>query len=573
MSVRVDRDVPVAMRDGTVLRANVYRPMEDGRYPVLLARVPYGKDGAAFGILDAIAAAASGYVVIVQDVRGRGASDGNWRDFEQEFADGQDTLTWIQALAYSNGCVGMFGGSYYGFTQLAAASEGHPCLKAIVPITAFDEPFDGVLTRGGALEWGLLASWFTMDMAPEQVQRAETAEPDKLKRFAALVDEVDHMSDRGYWTWPVADHPTFCVDHLFPQLREDIVNPLAAHERVSIRPRYKQMRADALLIGGWYDVFLKSTLESYAHLLAAGRDPRLVIGPWTHTNQGHVVGEIDYGVRANSALRDLVEDAGSLHLRFFDWKLRSIDNGFEREAAVSVFETGENRWLSLDCWPPSAARESVWYLHSGGRANSLDGNGWLSEAAPADEPFDRYVYDPEQPVMTRGGNILMTPDYSAGPLDQRPTEVRTDVLVYTSLPFVEPLHVAGHVRVRLWVASSAVDTDFVARICDVHADGRSYNLADGIVRMRYRGGMEHADLIEPGKVYEIELDLWDICHAFLSGHRLRLQIASSNFPRWSRNGNTALCPETSTDRVVAQQVVWHDAKHPSSVLLPILPSA
>ncbi|MCY0870245.1 MAG: CocE/NonD family hydrolase [Firmicutes bacterium] len=572
MAVRVEREVPVPMRDGVVLRANVFRPAQDGSFPVLLTRVPYGKDGAAYGILDSVGAAELGYVVVVQDVRGRGSSQGEWRDFEQEFADGQDTLNWVESLPYCNGSIGMFGGSYYGFTQLAAASWGHPCLKAIVPVTAFDEPFDGVLTRGGALEWGLLASWFTMDMAPEQIQKAAGTDPDTIARFSALVAQVDRLTQEGYWTLPVADFDTFCLPYLFPQLREDIVNPTAAHGRLSLRNRYSQMRADALVVGGWYDVFLKSTLESYAHLAATGCDVRLVVGPWTHTNQGHVVGDLNFGVRANSALRDLTEDSGSLHLRWFDWKLRSIDSGFEREAPVSVFETGSNRWLALACWPPSTANEAIWYLHSGGHANSVAGNGWLSESSPGLETCDRYVFDPQRPVMTRGGNILMSPDFVAGPVDQGPTEARSDVLVYTSHPFVETVRVAGNVRVRLWVESSAVDTDFVARICDVHADGRSYNLADGIVRMRYRGGMETPTLIEPERVYVIEIDLWDICHAFLPGHRLRLQITSSNFPRWNRHGNTAEAPETSSRMVAAQQVVRHDAAHPSCIRLPVVTS-
>lgn len=552
--------------------ANIFRPVDDGRYPVVVSRLPYGKDTPIqYLVVDPVALAENGYIVAIQDVRGRFASEGTYGGFEQEFDDGYDTIEWAAGLPGSNGRVGMFGASYFAFTQMAAAASGHPVLKTVAPAVVFDDPLDGMAYRQGALEWGLSAFWYATAMVPAAVMRDLRTDQTFPMRLARMVEDADHLADVGYWTLPLTEFSPPRRVGLFDYVEQDMAHPLEMQRRFSVRPKYPNLSVSGSFTGGWYDIFLKQTIDIYQAFRVANRSARLTIGPWTHGNMGSEVGDLNFGMSAHSALLDLRETPTARHVRWFDSELKQIENGLMDEPPIKFFTMGENRWQTAAKWPLPNTRYTPWYFHSGGRAQTLHGDGRLSMTLPDNETSDQYVYDPANPVPTLGGNLLMPAQYRSGPVDQTPTEMRADVLVYTSDPLAKAMEVTGPVSAHLWVCTDARDTDFVVRLTDVHPDGGSFNVVDGIVRMRYRQGMAHAVWAEPGEIYPVEIDLWSTSHVFLPGHRIRVHVTSSSFPRWNRNLNTGASNEETAAMVTARQTIWHDRLHPSHVRLPIIP--
>lgn len=565
--VQVELDVPGAMRDGTLLRANVYRPAGDGPWPVLLTRLPYGKDlPLGTSMLDPVQAARRGYMVVVQDTRGRFTSDGAWSPVVHEAADGVDTVAWAAGLPGSSGRVGMYGASYFGFTQWAAAVHAPPALQAICPFITWWDPRNGQLFRAGALELGKLANWnltMALDVAVRRHRGDRTALGRALHQVAA---DLDLLAREGYGSLPLADFGPLDRAGTIEQFRRSALADNDADQlREGALPGGEgSVNAAAYIAGGWFDIYQQPTLDAYQAMRAAGKTAKLLIGPWTHGAYRDPVGELTFGFGASTGFVDLRADFQTMQLRWFDHWLRDLDTGLMEEPPVKVFQMGTNRWLDLPAWPPPAQPAEFF----------LAPNRRLDRAAPPDDQPDEYTYDPHDPVPTRGGALLMAPAFPAGPFDQRDTEARPDVLVYTSEPLPADLFVAGRISVQLWASSSAPDTDFVARLCDVHADGRSFNLTDGIIRARHRcaGSGEPPSPIEPGRPYEFQIDLWSTCHVFRAGHRIRLQITSSNFPRWDRNLNTGEHPGTSSRMQAARQRVFHDAGHPSRLVLPVVPS-
>jgi uncharacterized protein len=576
--VRADFDVPAAMRDGVVLRANVFRPDDGGaaRYPVLLMRLPYGKDfPLGSSLINPAQVARRGYIIVVQDVRGTFTSDGEFAPMRSDVADGADTVAWAAALPGSNGSVGMFGGSYMGFTQWAAARGAPEALKAMAPMITWSDPNMGVFSRNGVYELGLESSWL-MQRGLDVLARRHRGSPDELGRaFYELAREFDQLPFDGFAETPLQpfgplarlrlDHPaTQGLAH-----RDD----LEYQDPARITSAYDVARLPMLHIGGWYDIFLGGTIQSF--MAMSGRDVSnqyLLIGPWSHSSFTSVVGDLDFGLGASTALIDLRIDLVSLHLQFFDHFLKHANNGFDQWPRVKYFMMGTNLWRASDSWPPPTMRQQRWYLHSDGHANSASGDGLLSPEPHAGEPPDTFDYDPANPVPTIGGATLMHPSYRAGTLDQRPVEERRDVLVFTSTPLVHPLVLAGPVTATLCVATDGPDTDFVARLVDVYPDGRAINLSDGVTRMRYRAGVESpSGPTESGRVYEISVDLWSTAVTLLPGHRVRLDVTSSNFPRWERNPNTGEDASLATTWRIAHQTLLHDSEHPSYVSLPVLP--
>jgi uncharacterized protein len=344
-------------------------------------------------------------------------------------------------------------------------------------------------------------------------------------------------------------------------------------DRTSVFPGYDQLDVPAYHAGGWYDIFLNGTLQNFSALMARGRAPqKLLIGPWSHMSQGELIGELSFGFRSSAAFIDGQMDFMSLQLRWFDHWLRDQANGIDTEPPIKLFVMGENVWRYESEWPLRRAVPTAFYLHSAGRANTSRGDGSLSTEVPGDESADRYTYDPRDPVPTIGGATLLHAAYPAGARDQRANERRGDVLVYTSEPLTEDVEVTGPVSVTLWAASSARDTDFVARLVDVFPDGRAITLTDGIIRARARDGLAAPEsLIDPGRAYAYEIDLWATSNLFREGHCIRLDVTSSSFPRWDRNHNTGA--ENGLDDIlaIADQVILHDAAHPSRLHLPIVP--
>jgi uncharacterized protein len=576
-------DVPATMRDGTVLRANVYRPAGDGQWPVLLTRLPYGKDfPLGTSVLEPGQVARRGYVVIVQDTRGRFTSGGEWDPMRNEALDGVDTIEWAAKLPYSTGSVGMYGASYFGFTQWSAAVHNPPALKAMVPFITWNDPFNGVQFRGGALELGVMANW-QLNMGLNVLMRRYASDPKSLgQAISMLVKEMDAMGTKGYWSLPLKEFEPIKRQDVAPAFFEAIETPMSREraEPMTILGKHENVTVPTFNVGGWYDIFLRDTISNFTIMRRHGSTPearqsKLLIGPWTHGAYTNPVGEFNFGFGASVAFIDLQIDFVSLQVRWFDHWLKGIDTGMLREAPIKLFVMGANVWRDEQEWPLARAVETRYYLHSDEHANTLGGDGTLSTDAPGAEPSDHYTYDPAHPVMTRGGALLMAPEFRAGPFDQRSTEGREDVLVYTTPVLEQDVEVTGPILVHLWAASSAPDTDFVARLVDVHPNGYAQNLTDGIIRARYRNFArgEAPSLIEPGKAYEYEIDLWATSNVFKAGHRIRLDVTSSNFPRWDRNPDTGHDFGADAELAVAQQTILHDSEHPSYVMLPIVPIA
>lgn len=347
-------------------------------------------------------------------------------------------------------------------------------------------------------------------------------------------------------------------------------------DALSMKGKYDRITTPTLHIGGWYDLFLQGTIDNFVNMRSEGGSPearqsKLIIGPWQHLDHGHIVGEADFGEEANSASVDLA----GLQLRWFDHYLKGNETGISSEAPIRLFVMGENVWRDEQEWPLSRTQYINYYLHSHGNANTLHGDGVLSTNPPDSESPDSYTYDPLDPVVTKGGAIMILPDFNGGVFDQREVESRGDVLVYSTPELEEDTEVTGPVTVRFWASSSARDTDFIARLVDVHPDGYARNMTDGIIRARFRnaGKGEEPSLLEPGKAYLYEIDMWSTSNVFKKGHRIRLDITSSCFPRWDRNPNTGhdFGEDQEKDVVVARQTVHHDADHPSMIVLPIIP--
>jgi putative CocE/NonD family hydrolase len=580
-AVTIAFDVPAKMRDGVTLRANIYRPAAEGEYPVLLTRLPYGKDfPLGSSVLDPVKAARAGYIVVVQDTRGRFTSEGEWYPLRDEGPDGYDSVEWGAALPGSTGKVGMYGASYFGFTQWASALQQPPHLAALFPYVTWAHPHDGVFSRGGALELGIQAGWL-LETGLDTVLRRERGNPDPRVAAGKLVElahEIDRLPDSGYWSLPLqAFEPlqrTNLGESFFDGVKEPFAPQLAAPS--TILGQHHKVGVPSFNAGGWYDIFLAGTMRNFQEMRAHGsteraRQARLIIGPWSHSSPGHTVGDTYFGYGSSAAFINLQIDFMSLQLRWFDRWLKGIENGVEQEAPVKLFVMGANVWRDEQEWPLARAVPTPFYLHSNGHANTLHGDGLLSQKPPASETADRYTYDPTHPVPTLGGALLMPATYRSGPRDQRPVEERSDMLVYTSAPLEHDLEVTGPITVTLWAVSTAPDTDFVARLSDVHPDVFVRNLTDGIIRARYRHGVEVPELLTPGQVYQYSIDLWATSNVFQAGHSIRLDITSSNFPRWDRNLNTGHALGTDAEGQAATQTILHNRAHPSHVLLPVVP--
>ena len=561
-AVTAERGAVVKMRDGTVLRADVYRPKAEGKFPVLLERTPYDKNNSSgFGLR----AAAQGYIVIVQDVRGRYTSDGEWYPFKNESNDGFDTIEWAAALPYSDARVGMFGGSYVGATQMLAAIAHPPHLAGICPVVTASNYHDGWTYQGGAFEQWFNESW-TSGLAQDTLNRSVRSNTNALN---------------GIWKLPLNTYPLFDIP---PSADTDLTRSLApyfldwlAHpnydeywKRWSIEEHYSDINVPVLTVAAWYDIFQGGSLRNYVGVKlhggseAARQGQRLLVTIGGHAGSGRKIGDVDFGPSADFQEDDVI-------LSWYDHLFKNVANEFAAPQPVRIFVMGANQWRDEDDWPLSRTRQERYFLHSGGKANSVNGDGVLSSAAPHAESADRYVYDPANPAPTTGGPLCCDSTHLApGPRDQRPVEARNDVLVYSTPALSEDLEVTGPVTAELFASSSAVDTDFTAKLVDVWPDGFAQNLTEGVIRARYRESQEKPTFLNPGQAYKFTLDLWSTSNLFRKGHRLRFEISSSNFPRFDRNLNTGEDPSSARKPVPATNTIYHDAEHPSALILPIV---
>lgn len=577
MRIVIDKDVKVLMRDGVSLAADIYRPEGDASFPTLVTRTPYNKElprsiGGNFDVLRAVRA---GYAVVVQDTRGRYGSGGTFNPFFDEANDGADTVDWAATQEWSDGTVGMFGASYFGATQWTAASQAPAALRAIAPYVTGDQYYDGWAYQGGAFELGFNLHWTLSSLALGEVLRRLGTGEASAEEFADLVAAVDD-NERLYRRLPLSNPPE--LKGLAPYYEDWLAHPSYDEFWRATAPReaYGKITVPALNMGGWYDLFLAGTLANYVGMKAHGgsllaRRPRLVVGPWAHGPSAGTFAERSYGLMSGTDTADLT----GLQLRWFDWLLRGRDNGIETEKPVRIFVMGADVWRDEADWPLPDTEYVDYFLHSGGRANTSAGDGHLSVESPGDEPEDVYLYDPRDPVPTRGGGTFLPGlglGVNAGPRDQRPVEGRHDVLCYTTPPLAEALEVTGPVLAVLHISSSALDTDFTAKLVDVHPDGRAQNVADGILRARYRESLSAPRPLEPGRIYEVVVDLVATSNVFAAGHCVRLEVSSSNFPRFDRNTNTGgeIAHEGEDALVQAVNRVHHRAAHPSRLILPII---
>ncbi len=582
VSFVVERDVPVAMRDGTVLQTDVYRPAGVGRFPVLLQRTPYNKETGGLSLVqtDTFRAVRQGYAVVIQDCRGRYRSDGDFTPFLQEIADGYDAVEWCGAQPWSDGNVGMYGTSYVGATQWLAAVAAPPSLKAIAPAFTASDYYEGWTYQGGALQWGFMCNWVVPFLTSADLVRTNAREG--VADFEAwretLIDAVDGANETAM-TLPLRDIPVNPAWSPYFQEWLDHATDDDFWQARSIERRHDQVRVPALNIAGWYDIFLDGSLRNFTGVQAKGATDdaragsRLLLGPWTHTTPPLAqAGAVDFGARAGQSLMLLSMDIDGLTLRFFDRWLKGIDDGYDAEPPVQLFVMGEDVWRGEPAWPLERAVPTAFYLHGGGNANSSAGDGVLSEEAPGAERPDVFLYDPHHPVPTVGGQLCCYPStLPPGAYDQRPVEARHDVLVYVTPPLQTDVEVTGPVTLTLWAATSAPDTDFTGKLVDVYPDGYVRNLTDGIIRARYRQGTDMARPITPGEPTEYTIDLWATSNLFRAGHRIGLEVSSSNFPRFDRNLNTGHELGVDAEMRPAVQTIYHDADHPSRVILPIVP--
>lgn len=560
-AVTVERNVPVTLRDGVTLRADIYRPDAQEKFPVLLQRTPYDKN---FGVGFGLKAAAQGYVAIFQDVRGRYTSEGEWHPYRNESNDGYDTVEWAAALPYCDGRVGMFGLSYNGGTQLLAAIAHPPHLAGIVPYVAGSNYHYSLHYQGGAFSQWLNESW-TSHLAQNTLDRA-------------VRKKINPLS--GSQTLPLVDYPLF-ESREFPAPSTASLAPYFLNwlehpgydeywKRLSIDERFSEVTVPALHMGAWYDALLEGSLRNYVGIKAQGgseaarRGQRLIVTVGGHAGNGPKIGAVDFGPASEF-------DYDAISLRWYDYLFKGVQNEFASGKPVSIFVMGTNQWRQEEEWPLARAKNTRYFLHSKGAANGSAGNGSLSTVPPAKEKPDRYVYDPNDPVPTIGGQLCCAPlPPGAGPQDQSPAEARSDVLVYTTPAFTKNTEVTGPVSLDLYVSSSAVDTDFTGMLVDVWPNGFAQNLTSGILRLRYRDSFETPKLANPGEVYRITVDLWATSNVFLAGHKLRLEVSSSNFPRFDRNLNTGEEQARATRMLKATNVIYHDRARPSALIVPIV---
>ena len=576
-TIVVERGVLVPMRDGVRLATDVYRPAGPGRSPVLVHRTPYGKDDlwpVATLVFSPIEAAARGYAVVVQDCRGRFASEGEWIPFVVEGPDGHDTVEWAAEQPWSDGRVGIYGSSYSGVTALQAAIHAPPHLRACVAYMTGANYHEGWVYSGGAFELGF-GLWYALHQAWDALGRSGLDEAGVAEAAGRLTRAaLDPMT--AFRELPLGEHPLF-AGGIAPYWRD-----WTTHERydeywrqIDVVANAAKIRIPVLHIAAWYDGFLRGHLDLEralsAHPDARVREQhRMVVGPWEHMAYLGVrkasAGERDFGPIAVGG----PTTAAPLSFEWFDRFVAEREPHTDAARRVRYFLMGANEWREADAWPPPH-RALRLHLRGGGRANSRNGDGRLSREAPDAEPPDRFVHDPNDPVPTAGGRSMIPGVCAPGVQDRAKVEGRADVLVYTADALDAPLAIAGPVSATLFVRADAPVADFVAKLVDVEPSGYCAPIAEGILRARLPRTLAREDPAALGEAVAVEVDLLATAHVFGAGHRVRLEIAGSDFPKYDRNpggGASSLQARAPDLRRVVQEVL-HDAEHPSRLTLPV----
>jgi len=551
----VDRDVSMTCRDGITLKSTVLRPNDDQRHPVLLQRTPYGKDDAYVSIwhagLDPLDAVSRGFVVIIQDVRGRFASEGVFAPFVNESKDGYDTVRWAAEQSWSNGRVCMYGVSYSGMTQILALAARPPALVALAAHETSGDAFEGWTSRSGARQYGFLL-WWALSLARVELVR-NYADP----QYLGLLEEIDFLLAHPEDAFTInSNRATEAINKILPSYgdwldhptRDGFWRPLGVFDAL-----ISDKGVPALHIAGWNDIFLDASIELWRRMeeSAGTNSQRLVIGPWAHGLPLDTIGVSNFGPQASQAAIELTR----LQLDFFE---AVIASGLPptNTSPVTYFAMGPNTWEASGSWPPESATEKEFFLR---------GNGGLNEVPPlADESSRNFEFDPLRPVPTMGGGTFLPGLFvgrNVGPQVQNP--LRGDVLSYLSQPLPKAVIITGATSAVLWITTNVVSTDFTAKIIDVAADGRSINITDGIRRIMET---RDQDLTTPTLV---EIEMGNTAYKVEAGHQLRLDISSSNYPRFDINPNSGKSSKLSDHGQVAHQVVLSDTNFPSILRLMV----
>jgi putative CocE/NonD family hydrolase len=577
----------VAMRDGVLLATDVYLPAAPGKYPVILQRTPYGLR-LGHGCFERTSGqmaywAEHGYVGITQDARGTFRSQGNFQPIVQEQADGHDAVEWAAAQAWSNGRVGMAGTSYFGVTQWQAALARPPHLLAIAPGQTATDYHDHWTYVNGVFDLWFGQSWLLNFFTPDEFRRREIAKGQSPENALKASDEYLSKGKEEIFSKWSSQAPLTAFDGfrtLAPYYYEWLAHPNYDEywAKVDVEAHFSDLKVPAFISGGWSDLFALGSVRGFMGLRAHGGTPearagtKLIMQPGGHGGEG----VIEYG-------RSSDVDVRSMQLRFYDRYVKGTLTEPDRDPAVQLFvqvppdngTQGRGFWLTSDTFPLPATQKTRYNLRSGGKANSRRGDGLLDASAPSDGPDDTFVYDPKRPVPSYGGGLCclsLGSYFGSGAQDQSVIELRDDVLVYTSAPLAKDLAAIGPVTVSFWARSTAKDTDFTAKVVDVHPDGFAQNVLDRIVRARFREGSKKApSLIEPGKVYQYTIDLGYAGTVFKRGHRIRLDISSSSFPHFAPNHNTGGDPANDSQFVTATQTLVHNPQQPAFVELSVVP--
>ncbi|MEV6175226.1 CocE/NonD family hydrolase [Streptomyces sp. NPDC051954] len=573
-AVTRERDVVMSTRDGKRLLADIYRPEGAESVPVLVRRTPYGnrENDLAETFNEADFYASHGYLTVVQNTRGRFGSEGVWYPFVYEGNDGFDAIEWAAQLPGSNGRVGTFGQSYGALAQYLAASQRPEHLITCIPVSAPLAAFENYWYQRGALELSWTLSYF-LNMALDTLgksgdvdglARLEALKADPAVRFSPLKDEALRRMPLADWIDTFGAGAPFLADVLHHSADG------AYWWAVDVRRQFHNMDVPMLHLGSWYDIANWDTpqyfngLREHAMSERARDNQAILMGPWAHllpysqpTSRG--TGDIDFGPEAATSLV-------AVQLAWFDHYLKNGGHELPR-SPVRIFVMGENRWREEKEWPLERTVFTDFYLHSAGSANTAEGDGTLTVGTPGPESPDHYRYDPDTPVPTAGGRYV-----GGGVRNQDKNQARHDVLVYTAEPQQSPVELTGPVEAYLHVGTDGPDTDFVAVLCDVHPDGFVQNLAEGVVRGRFRDSFDDPQPMQPDTVYELNVSLGNLSHVVAAGHRIRLQVTSSNFPRWDRNTNTGEPIDKAIRTRVAQQTLFHDVLRPSRLILPVIPA-
>ncbi|GAA0998573.1 CocE/NonD family hydrolase [Acrocarpospora macrocephala] len=574
-----ERGVEVPMRDGTRLNAVMYRPTE-GTASTLLVRTPYGVSSAFVGMAgngagfpNATSFVDAGFAVIWVEARGTFGSEGTFRPKVHESQDGYDTIEWIVAQPWSDGRVAMYGPSYLGITQWAAAIAGHPSLKAIAPMQTAMESYKALSYHpGGALSLSAVTSWHALMYLNDEVREITRGNGD-MERISALIAGLTDQLALNDGT-PLADHPLFAgrgwLDEVLEHPDYDVY-----WDAQDFSPALSRVTVPVLAVAGWFDPFIGQQLRDFENFqksagsAEAVAGSRLIVGPWDHDPalSGHFR-DHDFGLFASAGAADLTGE----HIRHFQRWLGpdTPSSPLPSPSRVKLFVMGVDEWRDFDDWPIPEAQPVPYYLASGTEPGARHGK--LSTLPAESEHRYEYSYDPADPVPTTGGAQIPTLWGFSGPADQRPLDSRPDVLSFQTAPLDHDTEVIGHISATLFVQSDALDTDFTAKLIDVHPDGKALGLCDGILRMRYRTSPRTPELTQPGEVYEISIDMAATADVFRVGHRIRVDISSSNFPRFDRNTNTGglISRESIDDAVVAHNAVLTGPQHPSRIILPVL---